>query len=105
MRHFKKGLVTFVATAAVLAPAALAGASTQSASTPAKAPSSSGCSALVCVYDIYIGDVLSYNNIPVDVAANVCNTNVAILSGMVVGAQGAACAITQTTTATIFRVG
>jgi hypothetical protein len=102
MRHFKKGLVTFVTTAAVLVPAGLAGASAQSPSTPVKAATSLDCVA-ACEFDIKIGDVLSYNNVPISVAANVCNTTVPVLSAFVL-AQTAACAVTPTQAATITRV-
>jgi hypothetical protein len=102
MRHFKKSLITLATTAAVLAPAGLAGASAQSASTPVKAATSSVDCVALC-FDIKTGDVLAYNNVPVSVAANVCNTTVPVLSAFVL-AQTAACAVTPTQAATITRV-
>jgi len=102
MRHFKKSLVTFVATAAVLAPAGLAAASTQSTSTPVKAATPSIECVAVC-FDIKTGDILSYNNVPVTVAANVCNTTVPVLSAFVL-AQTAACTLTSGQAATVTRV-
>lgn len=98
MRHFKKGLATFALTTAVLVPAGLAGASAQSASTPVKAPlSSSGCGGVVnvCLFDIYVNDVLSHNNVTAQVAAPICGNTVGVLSLMAVGSV-ATCPVAQT---------
>jgi hypothetical protein len=102
MRNFKKGIVTVVTAAAVLAPAGLAGASAQTASAPVKAPASSSVDCLALCFDIKTGDVLSYNNVPVSVAAEVCNVSVPVLSAFVLN-QTAACTITPTQTGTITR--
>jgi len=103
MRKFKIGLITLAASAAVLAPAGSAAASAQSTSAPVKHSTPKVSCLLLCEFDIVVGDVLSYNNIPVALAANVCNTNVGVLSAMIVN-QTATCKITQTQTATITRV-
>jgi hypothetical protein len=91
----------FVVTAAVLAPAGLAGASAQSASTPVKAATSS-IECLALCFDIATGDILSYNNVPINIAAEVCNIAVPVLSGWAL-TQTAACNITSTQTGTITR--
>jgi len=102
MLHFKKVLVTFAATAALLASAGPAVASSDSAPAPAKPAAASTDSCLLLCY-VIVGDVASYNNVPVSLAANICNTSVALLSGFLLNQSGA-CAITPTQTGTITRV-
>jgi hypothetical protein len=77
MRKFKTGLITLAASAAILVPAGLANASTQSAATPSTA--SDVCVGLVtlCV------DVLNDNNVVIKTGDILSNdvTSVCILSG------------------------
>jgi hypothetical protein len=102
MLHFKKVLVTFAATAALLASAGPAVASSDSAPAPAKPAAASTDSCLLLCY-VIVGDVVSYNNVPVSVAANICNVSVPVLSAFAL-LQTAACAITPTQTGIITRV-
>ena len=84
MRKFKYGLVALAASAAMIIPAGLANASTQSASTSNTA--STGCvvGVLSC-FDLYTGDVLSNNDVDVTTAVAFCGVQVSVLNALGVG--------------------
>lgn len=89
MRHFRNGLVTLIATAAVLAPAAVANANPQNG--------------LVNVYatDIANGNQITLlQNVSVPVAANFCGIQVAALSAALLQGQAVACTAATTSTQT-----
>lgn len=71
MRHFPKVLVTLIASAALLVPAALAGADSQAASK--SVATSVDCIALLCNFSILNdNDVEVLNNLNVAAVINVC---------------------------------
>jgi hypothetical protein len=101
MRHFKKGVGTFAAAAALLVSAGPAAASRHGASTPAKPAAASSGFCLFFCFEIR-GDVVLWQNVSISVAANICNMTVALLNAFLVD-QTATCNISPTQTGTITR--
>jgi hypothetical protein len=84
MRHLTKGFVSLAATAAILAPAGVAGANEQNG--------------LVNVYakDVATGNqVTVLQNVAIPVAANFCNNNVAVLSAQLAATKKGSCNATS----------
>jgi hypothetical protein len=84
MRKFKTGLIALAASAALVIPAGLANASTQSASTSNTASTKCVIGLLGC-FDIYTGDILSDNDVDVSTAATFCGVQVSVLNALGVG--------------------
>lgn len=72
MRHCPKVLVTLIASAALLVPAALAGADSQTASKSTPAPSSSLSCWGVCFDILNDNDIKVLNNLDIAAVLNIC---------------------------------
>lgn len=87
MRKFKYGLVALAASAAMMIPAGLANASTDTASTPVLNPGECGVITLICVDVLHdgvvveTGDILSPNVTNVCVLSGNLNQNIVLLNG------------------------
>jgi putative intracellular protease/amidase len=85
MRHLRNGLVTLIATAAILAPAALANADEADGLVNVYAEDIQGGTRVTLLY-----------RVPISVAANVCGIPAAVLAAALIQGQNVTCT-TQTT--------
>jgi hypothetical protein len=83
MTKFKMGLAALAASAAMIVPAGLANAGTQSASTSNTA--STPCVAGIGCIDLWVGDVLSNNDVDITTAANFCGVQVSVVNALGIG--------------------
>lgn len=84
MRHVKKGLVTLIATAAVLTPAGLAAADSQNATKGAAAPSL-GCVALCNFSILNSAQIAVLQNVSAQDVADICGLQVIQVTALGIG--------------------
>lgn len=85
MRKFKLGLITLAATAAVAVPASSALAGNESTSATGSTSVLCGAVNVASCWDIYTGDILSDNDVTINVAANICGVSIVRLEAVHVG--------------------